>query len=370
MILTINIGTTSLKFALYERDGLELRERNRIEHTESYDSRILMYEIDNLLTGVGKSANDVKAFGIRVVHGGKQLTSPIRVTDEVWHELEKTKVLAPLHNPPVLDAISVLRKAHQDIPVIAVFDTMFHADMPRKARMYAIPRKLSEKYGIERYGFHGLAHDSMLRLYCKAKGIKQEDATIITLQLGSGCSICAIQNGISVDTSMGFTPIEGLISRTRTGDIDPMVVDYLVKNAGLTADEVFTIMNKDSGLKGLSGTDGSLKEILANSSSGDKLAQETLEIFSYRIQKYIGAFDVAVGGADAIVFGGGISENSPSGIAKIFENPVFGVTVNGNPSSLTKPISQISTEDSSKEVYIAFVDEEERIASHVASFLF
>jgi len=252
--------------------------------------------------------------GHRVVHGGRRFTEPVRVDGGVMRELEALTALAPLHNPPSLMAIHAARAIlGEKIPMVVVFDTAFHATMPARASTYAIPQDLSEQHGIRRYGFHGLAHASLTDGYAHTMRRSLKGTRLITFQLGNGCSAAAIRDGQSVDTSMGMTPLEGLVMGTRSGDLDPAIVTYLARRESVDPDTVVRWLNERSGLLGLSGVSNDIREVLAAEGRGDARAALAIDVFCYRVRRYIGAYLAALGGADAVVFGGGIGEHA-SGI--------------------------------------------------------
>lgn len=348
-ILVLNPGTSSIKFGTYRIDNNEAIELERTSRACTSDTftEVLQHELQQY------NLSDT-IIGIRIVHGGWKYQQATKITDEVITYIQTITDLAPLHNPLALQTISSIQSLGT-FPMIAVFDTAFHATLPDKAKYYALPKQLSDTYHIQRYGFHGLAYASMLRTYCQQFKVNKEQAVFIGLQLGSGCSICAIQNGQSVDTSMGFSPLEGLISRTRTGNIDPAVIDYVHKEAQLSYEDIFTILNKESGLKGLSGTEGHLQLL-----SEVSLA---VDMFVYRIQQYIGAYDVVLKGQHPILFGGGISEHSQEVLKLIAANPYLNLKLIS--PEYNKPITRITADDSPRHAYVVFVDEEREIANGV-----
>jgi acetate kinase len=249
------------------------------------------------------------AVGHRVVHGGATLTAPARLTPATVAQIEAVSELAPLHNTPALEAIRACARRLPGMPMVATFDTAFFAALPEAAATYALPADLAEKLGIRRFGFHGLAHRYMCGRLVELSG--RDDFKAVTLQLGAGCSAAAIRSGRAVDTSMGFTPLEGLVMTTRSGDIDPALPMYLAEKAGLRLDEVDDLLNKRSGLLGLSGISADVRLLLEAEAAGDAHAALALAVFCYRVRKCIGAYAAAMGGLDAVVFGGGIAENNP-----------------------------------------------------------
>ena len=266
-----------------------------------------------------ESVADIHAVGHRVVHGGERFTHSVLINDEVLRGIEDCIDLAPLHNPTNIKGILAAREVFgSGLPAVAVFDTAFHQTLPEHAYLYALPYQLYRRHRIRRYGFHGTSHRYVAYRYRQLRGIARAETNVITLHLGNGCSIAAISAGDSVDTSMGLTPLEGLVMGTRSGDIDPAIVDFVAAKEGLSSQEVETLLNKQSGLLGISGLTNDMRELLAEATeNNDRRARLAIEIFCYRARKYIGAFLAAVGGADAIVFTGGIGENSAEVRAKI-----------------------------------------------------
>jgi len=256
--------------------------------------------------------HNLDAVGHRIVHGSAHFHSSVRIDETVIAKLQALNELAPLHNPPALAAINACRtELGSALPMVAAFDTAFHQTLPDSAASYALPYDLSERHGIRRYGFHGLAHRYVTLRYGELTGTPRDQVTIITLHLGNGCSASAIRHGQSVDTSMGFTPLEGLVMGTRSGDIDPTVMSYLMHKEGVSVDEVESWLNTRSGLRGVSGVSNDMRELLAQA-EGNPRARLAVELFRYRARKYVGAYLAALGGASALVFSGGIGEHSPA----------------------------------------------------------
>ena len=255
---------------------------------------------------------DIDAVGHRVVHGGEQFTRSVLINDVVLREIEETIDLAPLHNPHNLKGITAIKEVlGRDTPQAAVFDTAFHHTLPDHAYLYAIPYPLYRRHRVRRYGFHGTSHRYVAYRYRKLTGTSREATRLVTMHLGNGCSACAILGGNSIDTSMGFTPLEGLVMGTRAGDMDPAILDYVAVKEGLSLRDVELLLQKQSGLLGISGLTHDMRELLAEEQeTGDRRARLAIDVFCYRARKYIGAYLAALGGADAIVFTGGIGENS------------------------------------------------------------
>jgi acetate kinase len=260
-----------------------------------------------------KSVGDIRAVGHRVVHGGERFTHSVLITDDVLRGIEDCIDLAPLHNPANIRGIQAAREIFgPGLPQVAVFDTAFHQTLPDYAYLYALPYQFYRRHRIRRYGFHGTSHRYVAYRYRRIRDISREQTHVITLHLGNGCSAAAIKAGNSVDTSMGLTPLEGLVMGTRSGDIDPAIVDFIEAKEGLSAREVEVLLNKQSGLMGISGLTNDMRELLAEAREhNDRRARLAIEIFSYRARKYIGAYLAAMNGADAVIFTGGIGENSP-----------------------------------------------------------
>jgi len=350
-ILVLNVGSSSVKFQLIGTDGQAIaaaKDRRlaggQIERiggeaivslaatdqrpTKSAvpirDHAAAVEHIIKWLTsqesGVPiSSVAEIEAVGHRVVHGGERFTRSTKVDDEVWRELEELIELAPLHNPHNLRGITAARAVlGSGVPQVAVFDTAFHHSLPETAFVYAVPYQLYRRYRVRRYGFHGTSHRYIAYRYRQLTEKAREATKIITLHLGNGASACAIVGGTSVDTSMGFTPLEGLVMGTRSGDLDPAILDFASAKEGLSLREVDSVLNKQSGLLGISGLTADMRELLAEEAEhGDRRARLAVDVFCYRVKKYIGAYLAAMNGADAIVFAGGIGENSPDVRARI-----------------------------------------------------
>ena len=395
-LLIINCGSSSLKCKLFELDSLnritnsplaifsvtgigrsaslriEINGQIKQEQKLSKSSHIEAATL--ILDEISKIGVQVIAIGHRIVHGGDSFRDTTKITAQVIDELEKLNPLASLHNPIAIQVIEEFQKAYgESIDHFAVFDTSFHQSMPKLAQLYALPQQMSKKYNIKRFGFHGIAHQCMVQSYSKISG-QGGNYRLITLQLGAGCSICAVKGGRSIDTSMGFTPLEGLVMATRSGDIDPSIPSYLSKQENISLDEVEKLLNHNSGLAGLFGESGDMREILKARGRGDPRAALAIDIFCYRIQKYIGAYAGVLGGVDGIVFGGGIGENSPQIREQILASfNWLGVKLDSdrNQNGLAEqgqPL-EISCEQSKIKVFVARVDEEAFIAQEVAKML-
>lgn len=330
-VLVINAGSSSLKYqvvdattghavasGLVERVGQangHLRHANNGEEHERDlqvpDHTAAMAAMDSAFAAHGPdlSAVGLVAVGHRVVQGGARFGHSVLIDEQVEHTIEDLSDLAPLHNPPNLAGIRAARKIFTDLPHVAVFDTSFHLTIPDRAATYALDREVAQKHRVRRYGAHGTSHQYVAREAAHFLGLAPEEANLIVLHLGNGASITAVQNGRSVDTSMGLTPLEGLVMGTRTGDIDPAVVFHLARHAGMSIDEIDELMNRRSGMLGLTGM-VDMRDITAAAESGDEAAARALEIYCYRLRKYIGAYTAVLGRVDGIAFTAGIGENS------------------------------------------------------------
>ena len=335
-VLVINCGSSSLKYQLIETDSEEVLAKGLCErigidgsaithtpkggdkvtttvpmkdHTDAV--KLVIEKLTDDKVGVIRSLSEIDAVGHRVVHGGEKFASSVVINDEVMAAIAECNDLAPLHNPANIIGINACREVMPGVPMVAVFDTAFHQTMPDKAYMYGIPYEYYEKYKVRRYGFHGTSHDFVSKRAAEILGKKREELNIIVCHLGNGASISAVKKGQSVDTSMGLTPLEGLIMGTRSGDIDPAIVSFIADKEGITADEVVNILNKRSGVYGLSGGISSdFRDLGDAAEAGNEMAKNTLDAYAYRVAKYIGAYMVAMGGVDVIVFTAGIGENN------------------------------------------------------------
>lgn len=310
-ILTLNAGSSSVRLAAFEEGGAR-----RI--AEAHHDRPGTQPRGLLEDFLGRHGlQDVSVASHRIVHGGERFHAPVRVDAAVEREIERLGAIAPLHNPP---ALRWLREARAvlgpDVPHVAVFDTAFYAGLPAAATTYALPRELAARHGLRRYGFHGIAHDALGRRWRQLHGDAASEARVISLQLGAGCSITATRGGRAVDTSMGFTPLEGLVMATRPGDIDPGLLLHLQRAEGMSAEALERMLSRDSGLRGISGASGDMRELLASSDPAARLA---IEVYCRRARKYVGAFLAVLGGADAVLFGGGVGEHAPEIRARILE---------------------------------------------------
>jgi acetate kinase len=335
-ILVINSGSSSIKYQLLDMEKEQvlckgLVERigipgSQLKHTRGKEKftiekpiphhddglKLILETITDAEKGVFDNLNEIKAIGHRVVHGAEKFSGSVLVEEDVIHALEENAYLAPLHNPPNIIGIRSAMRLLPGVPNVAVFDTAFHMTMPQKSYLYAIPMEYYRKYKIRRYGFHGTSHRYVSQIAAQMIGKELSDAKIITCHLGNGASIAAVKNGKSVDTSMGFTPLEGLVMGTRCGDIDPYIVVFLQEKEGKTTEEVYSILNKKSGMLGLSdGFSSDMRDIEAKVEEKEPVCRLAMDIYEYRIAKYIGAYAAAMNGVDAIVFTAGVGENAP-----------------------------------------------------------
>ncbi|HUX61352.1 MAG TPA: acetate kinase [Ignavibacteriaceae bacterium] len=303
----IGMSSAVLSHSRYDGDGIKI-VGEILDHTIAIE-----YVLGVMLSknhGVIDDKEDIEAVGHRVVHGGETFSDSVLITDEVMQALQDNIELAPLHNPPNIKGIQAVKRILPNVPQCAVFDTAFHTKMPPKAFLYGIPYELYKKHKIRKYGFHGTSHSYVAHKAAEVLGKDIKELKIVTAHLGNGCSMSAVQNGVSVDTTMGFTPLEGLIMGTRSGDADPSLILYIMGKEGLSLSEAGTLLNKHSGLIGISGVSSDMRELVAAVKEGNKRAKYAFDIFCYRIKKYLGSYAAAMGGLDAFVFTGGIGENS------------------------------------------------------------
>ena len=322
------------------------------------------------LSSLGAEA-EADAVGHRVVHGGERFIEPELIDEDLIATIDEVSHLAPLHNAPALSAIRAARGRLGRVPMVATFDTAFHRTMPERASRYALPWEVAEQHSIYRYGFHGLAHRYMAERYSAITSRSPEQTRLITLQLGNGCSATAIAGGRSVDTSMGFTPLEGLVMGTRSGDVDPAAVAHLAANQGLDASEVEDLLNNKSGLLGVSGRSHDMRDLLEAEERGDVRASLAVELFCYRARKYIGAYMAALGGTEAVLFGGGIGENAPGVRERICRGLEFaGLILEGRRNANTVGREGAIHDDASEIcVHVILVNEEAVIANDTVSCL-
>ena len=321
-------------------------------------------------TGVIKSFDEIDAVGHRVVHGMEYFNKSVLITPEVIEKVKECYPVAPLHNPANVTGIEAVEELMPSTPQVAVFDTAFHQTMPAKAYMYALPYEDYTKYGVRRYGFHGTSHRYVSRRACEFLGLPYDKQRIITCHIGNGASITAIENGKSIDTSMGLTPTEGLMMGTRVGDVDPGALVYLMQRQGLDADGLQKVIQKESGVLGVSGISNDMRDIEAGIAAGNERAKLAMDMYEYRILKYIGAYTAVLGGVDIIVFTGGVGENQTGTREAICRQLAFmGVTFNAEANKVRGEEIEISGKDSKVHVVVIPTDEEMMIAQDTYSIV-
>ncbi len=336
IVFVVNCGSSSIKYQLINMDGEKVMAKGLIERIGMEGSTLKhtpagKYTIDlkedipdhvvgikmaiKALTssdyGVIKDMSEIDAVGHRVVHGGERFTDSVLITGEVLNGIKACSEIAPLHNPPNLYGIEACMNIMKGIPQVAVFDTAFHQTMPKVAYLYGLPYEMYVKYGLRRYGFHGTSHKYVAQRAAELMGEHMSDLRIITCHLGNGASITAIKYGKSIDTSMGYTPLEGLIMGTRSGEIDPAIIPFLMEKENMTAQQIDDYLNRRSGILGISGLSSDFRDLESAANRGDDRSQLAIDVFAYKVKKYIGGYVAAMGGVDAIVFTAGLGENSP-----------------------------------------------------------
>lgn len=388
-ILVLNCGSSSIKFQFFDMNGEKVLSKGLVEKIglngsclklekesgekvvfegEILDHKIGIEYVLGVLTsqkhGCISNLNEITAVGHRVVHGGERFNASVIINNDVIAEMEKCIDLAPLHNPPNLKGIEAISELIPDMKQVAVFDTAFHQTMPKHAYMYGIPYSLYLKYSIRRYGFHGTSHRYVSKRACEILGKQCENSKIITCHLGNGASVAAIVNGKSVDTSMGFTPLEGLLMGTRSGDLDIGVVTYLMEKEKLGSDTTSVLFNKHSGMLGVTGISSDFRDINEKAAEGNELAKIALDMYHYRVKKYIGSYTAAMNGCDVLVFTGGIGENADQTRKGICENLEWlGIEIDENKNSGLRAKEAIISKDSSKvKIMVVPTNEELMIA--------
>jgi len=393
-VFVFNCGSSSIKYQLIDSDKQETLCKGLVERIGAVTSIIkqeyvgekpikksvslenhaaaLKHILELIISAendVLHSLDEIEAVGHRVVHGGEMFKDSVLIDEDVEEAIQAAYDIAPLHNPPNLQGIRAAKKHLPDVPHVAVFDTAFHHSIPKHAFLYGIPNRLYRRYKIRKYGFHGTSHYYVSRKYYQLTGRPKDGSRLITCHLGNGASITAIKDGNSVDTSMGFTPLEGLVMGTRSGDIDPSILFYLIEKEELSLANVHALLNKHSGLLGLSGYAGDMRDLLEEAEKGDRRCSEAIDVFCYRAKKYIGSYIAALNGVDAIIFTGGIGENAAAIRAKILEDLDFaGIKldkhVNKEFNHMEK--SLVSHKDSKVEVHVIPTNEELVIAIDAA----
>lgn len=396
IILVLNCGSSSVKYKLFDMSKQEVMAQGGVEklglpgsflkftlpsgekvvlEKELPEHNVAIQFILSILTdnkyGCIKSLNEIDAVGHRVVHGGEKFSSSVRITNEVIGKVVECIDLAPLHNPPNLKGIRAMDAIIPGIPQVAVFDTAFHQTMPDYAYMYGLPYSLYKKYGIRRYGFHGTSHRFVSQRACDVLGVPYEKQRIITAHIGNGGSITAIKDGKSIDTTMGLTPVEGLLMGTRCGDVDAGALSFIMDKEGLNAAGLSDLINKQSGVMGLSSISSDMREIEAAIEDGDKKAILTMNVYNYRIKKYIGAYAAALGGLDLLIFTGGVGENQWSTRTAVCRDMEFmGIKLDEAKNDHMRGQEMIiSTPDSKVTVMVVPTDEELTIAKDTLEIL-
>ncbi len=395
-ILVLNCGSSSIKYALYDMDSKTVMTSGGAERVgldgafvkvklANGDKKTIMHDIPehtegvkfifSLLTdpeiGVIKDLKEIDAVGHRMVHGGEKFNKSVLLTDEVLKAFEACTDLAPLHNPANLKGVRAVQELMPGLPQVGVFDTAFHQTMPKEAYMYAVPYELYEKYGVRRYGFHGTSHRYVSQRVCEYLGVEAEGKKIITCHIGNGGSIAAVKDGKCVDTSMGLTPLEGLMMGTRSGDIDGGAVTFIEKKLGLDADGMSNLLNKKSGLLGVSGISSDMREIFSANEAGNERAKLAFEMYCYRVRKYVGSYAAAMNGCDIIVFTAGVGENQADMRQSVCQGLSFmGVEIDVEKNKgIHGEEAVISTPDSKIKVVVIPTDEELMIASDTMALL-
>ena len=386
-ILVINAGSSSLKYQLIDMQDESVIAKGLVERigiegsklTHKYDgkefeltvpmkdhSAAMKHVLDALMDaehGVIKSIDEIGAVGHRVLHGGDKFTASCIIDQPCLDAIEECIPLGPLHNPANLMGIRACQSVMPGTPMVAVFDTAFHQTMPKTAYMYGVPYEFYEKYHIRRYGFHGTSHRFVSARAIELLGLKGKESKIIVCHLGNGSSLSAVVNGKCVDTSMGLTPLEGVLMGTRSGDLDPAVVECIANNEHLTPTETLNLLNKKSGLMGLSGVSSDMRDVYNAADEGNERAKMTLDIWAYRVKKYIGAYAAAMGGLDAVIFTAGIGENDKRSRASVCEGLEFmGVKLDPEKNNIRGVEAEISAADSKVKVWVIPTNEELAIA--------
>ncbi|MCD7955085.1 MAG: acetate kinase [Lachnospiraceae bacterium] len=383
-VLVINCGSSSLKYQLINSDSEQvlakgLCERIGIDGRLTYQKagcdkeiteapmpthkeaiQMVLDALVNEKTGAIASLSEVNAVGHRVVHGGEKFASSAIITDEMLAAVEECNDLAPLHNPANLIGINACKELMPGVPMVGVFDTAFHQTMPEKAYLYGLPYEYYEKYKVRRYGFHGTSHSFVSKHAAEFLGLDLENSKIIVAHLGNGASISAVLNGKCVDTSMGLTPLEGLVMGTRSGDIDPAIMEYIAKKEDLDIAGIMNVLNKKSGVYGISGgLSSDFRDLEEGMNVGNKKAENAIEVFSYRVAKYIGSYVAAMNGVDAIAFTAGIGENAPTVREKVMGYLGYlGITLDAEANKQRGEDNVISTADSKVKVAVIPTNEE------------
>lgn len=394
-ILVINSGSSSVKYQLInmedesvmangqvQRIGLDSQILRHSRYDQKYPDRpcvardhaealqVVIGVLTDKELGVIDDLSEISAIGHRVVHGGEKFAYSVLIDDEVMRVIKENSDLAPLHNPPNILGIEVCQKLMPGTPNVAVFDTAFHQTMPEEAFIYSLPYEYYEKYKIRRYGFHGTSHKYAAQTVAQVMGKPLGELKIVTVHLGNGSSMAAVKYGKSIDTTMGFTPLEGIPMGTRSGSIDPAIIQFLMEKEGMTIAEVMDILNKKSGLAGISGISADTRDLVENMDKGHKRAKLALDILSYQVAKYIGAYAVAMDGLDAIAFTGGIGTYEVCVRENILNRlGIFKIKLDAEKNKVVNKIIEITTEDSAVKAYVIPTNEELMIARETRDLL-
>ena len=391
-VLVINCGSSSLKYQLidseseavlakglcerigidgrlvYQKTGLDKEITEAAMPTHKQAIQMVLDALVNPKTGAIASLSEIDAVGHRVVHGGEKFAASTLLTPEVLKGIEECNDLAPLHNPANLIGIDACKELMPNVPMVGVFDTAFHQTMPKKAYLYGLPHEYYEKYKVRRYGFHGTSHSFVSKRTAEFLGMDLKNSKIIVAHLGNGASISAVLNGECVDTSMGLTPLEGLVMGTRSGDIDPAIMEFIAKKENLDIEGIMNVLNKKSGVLGISGLSNDYRDLLEGEENGNQDAHNALDVLVYRIIKYIGAYHVAIGGADAIALTAGAGENNFVVRGRIVEGlSALGIKLNEAANTVRGEELLLSTPDSTIPVWVVPTNEELRIARETAA---
>ena len=389
-IMAINAGSSSLKFQLFDMPSENVITKGLVERIGMKDSVFTISVQDDKITEtlnipnhevavelllekllqhkIISSFEEIDGVGHRVVHGGEVFSDSVLITDEVIGELEKLSELAPLHNPANITGIIAFKNTLGDTPAVAVFDTAFHQTMPSSAYMYSLPYEYYENYAVRRYGFHGTSHKYVSQRAAEMMGRPLEELRLISCHVGNGASITAIQGGKSIDTSMGFTPLAGVTMGTRSGDVDPALIPFIMEKTGKTADEVLDVLNKKSGILGISGLSSDLRDVESAANEGNERAELAINIFADRIRKYIGSYAVTMGGIDGIIFTAGVGENSATMRSLILDGLEFmNIQLDEELNLVRGQDAFIHSPNSSVKLMVIPTDEEVMIARDVAS---
>ena len=393
-VLVINCGSSSLKYQVINSDSEEVLAKGLCERigidgrlvyqpqggekeitdapmpTHKEAVQMVLDALTNEKTGALKSLDEIDAIGHRIVHGGEKFTASTLINDEVIATVEECNDLAPLHNPANIIGINACRELMPSVPMVGVFDTAFHQTMPKEAYMYGVPYEYYEKYKVRKYGFHGTSHSFVSKRVAEVMGKDYNSLKTIVCHLGNGASICAVDHGKSVDTSMGLSPLEGLIMGTRSGDIDPSAVEFIANKEGLDMAGILNVLNKKSGVEGISGVSSDFRDLEKAATEGNERAKLAIDMFAYRVAKYVGSYAAAMNGVDVICFTAGIGENTGFIRKKVCDRLEFlGITLDEAANDTHGEEIKISTDDSKVAVYVIPTNEELAIARETVALV-